>query len=1094
MKRLLWKTVAGGFCSAVLTLSAMELYPEGIHNQRIPSVPPASGGASGRVMHLANIDFVYALSPHIRDARSGSAEFFVKDIRKRGTRDIVTLAEKSSGKKISVTIPDAPSEKRHLQLSAAERKTSPMLLSPGVWKKISLKWDGGTAVLTGDAFPPGGISAKLPSGFAPDTVTIRSPYVDEFKLTVPDGTFALDWERDYCAVVRANGAGGKTVRLFGFDSRVISPDPSKRDAAMVCFSNSTKQPAKLTVDFRIYREIADQSTVFSMTETVPPDSAVMKQIRFPFPWTSDICHLYAQSADTTEPYSDQKHFLTVERRNEAKGPGVFGIHDSNIASYGWWPDALPVRYAHKYIRWSFVTGPNYTDSGKLPPSLDPAAPPEEWNWDDDLDWLIAAGNEIYCSIQSYPTSEWYRLYEFKRGMRTYPHGVRGGGMPDLKKYAVFLEALARRYQGKIHLYEIENEPMAYGFRYNPEAYAEVVKTAVPILKKADPHNVIYGICGTSYFVGWMNVVTKLGATQLLDGFSIHTYTSPRSPDEADLDRRIQEHRKAFPDGFRKPMFNSETAVTAVNRYDIEKPIAPEIVAENGRMRKPGFHSKESWPGPASDEFRASRELVANAAINFLEGARAFVFFFWDDPSNVFKKGRVPWNKRYGQFYNLFVSTPDLRQTPSRPLLAGAVMAAQLEGMIPEKGFRKVSGGNLRGGSFLKANGGRVCVLWSKSPGESVLIHSPDPVLEQVSIYGKKKMIRPVSPNGNAWLYVFPVDKTPFYLHSVSSELRVLPSPVSSVRTVDLIDGKGSITLELLNPQDSVWEPQVRFDPVPGLVLRGPAALRIPPKRHGRLDFLCSSREKKKGHWVRFRVALREGGEYVQSVFIASKSVMTAGRAGKSFAITGPESMNGFTEPFRINTAEQCRAGRPPEMMSFHSTDFWEGENELSAEARLALSEDKLFVLMKVRDRSPRLPEIWPGVLGSAVELFLDLRPVNGGLGRRAYEKGVFQILYLPALKKDGVPLWHSRQLKQDKRIRTVGGPLSGYGYWVGMELPLELLGVEKPPERFGADFAVNGPFRDRPGRKTQMFGFGESDSWRNAENFGTVLVRDNKGR
>ncbi len=59
-----------------------------------------------------------------------------------------------------------------------------------------------------------------------------------------------------------------------------------------------------------------------------------------------------------------------------------------------------------------------------------------------------------------------------------------------------------------------------------------------------------------------------------------------------------------------------------------------------------------------------------------------------------------------------------------------------------------------------------------------------------------------------------------------------------------------------------------------------------------------------------------------------------------------------------------------------------------------------------------------------------------------------------------------------------------------MEIPLELLrNTEGIPERFGADFAINGPFSDRPGRKTQMFGFGKSDSWRNAENFGTVLLQ-----
>ena len=1090
MKIRIWKTAVGCAAATAFTLSALELYPEGVLNQRIPSVPPAGKGASGLVMHLANIDFVYPLLPHLRDTRSGTAVFFVRDILKRGKRDLLVLSEQSSGRRFALTIPDSPSEARVLQLSGVGKSTSPVRFPVGEWKKVTLKWEEGRALLTGDGLPPEGISVKLPSGFAPDTVTIRSPYLDEFQMTVPGGTFSLDWERDYRAVVRTKGTGGRSIRLFGFDSRVAGPDPSKRDAAMVCFSNSTNKTAEMTVHFRVYREIADQTSRFSMTETVPPDSFVMRQIRFPFSWSSDICHLYADSSDTTVPYSDEKHYLTIERRNEPAGPGVFGIHDSNIFSYGWWPDALPFRYTHKYIRWSFVMGPNYSDSDRVPPSQDPSAPPEEWNWDDDLDWLIAAGNEIYCSIQSYPTSKWYRTAEFERGMRIYPHGVRGGGMPDLKKYARFLRALALRYRGQIFLYEIENEPMAYGFRYNPEAYAEVVKTAVPILKGADPRNFVYGICGTSYFVTWMSPVTKLGATRLLDGLSIHTYTSPRSPDDADLDKRIREHRNAFPDGQRKPLFNSETGVNTVNRYEIERPIPPAIVVRNGQQRMPGFHSKESWPGPVADEFRASRDLVENAVINFLEGARAFTFFFWDDPLDSSGRKRGPWTKRYGQFYNLFASTPDHRRTPSRSLLAGSILAAQLEGLIPERGFSKVNGGHLRGGIFSKANGGRVAVLWSRSPGESVLVRSSDAVLERVSMYGKKTSLRPVARSGNAWLYAMEADATPFYLHSVTSDLQVMPSPVSGVRVMDLADGIGRISLELLNSRSEPWIPRLRFDSIPGLELRPSGGIpQIPPKRHGRLDFLCSSAKENGEYWVRFRILLPEGGEYVHPVRIRSKKVMFAGRAPESFSITGPDSMNGFTEPFRIHTAKQCQEGRPPEMMSFHSTDFWGGENELSAEARLAFSGTRLFCLMKVRDASPRLPEIWPGVLGSAVELFLDLRPEGAGLGSRAYGKGVFQILFLPALEQGKHVKWSSRQLGKESRILVCGEPLPGYGYWVGIEIPLELLGVGMPPERFGADFAVNGPFADRPGRKTQMFGFGGGDSWRNAEHFGTVLFR-----
>ena len=1082
------------FCSALfpLLLSAeLELYPESILNPRVPVVAPDTGGAAGRYMALANIDFVYTLTPHWRGMRSGCAEFFVRDIPARKMRRILVLSEKKTGSSLAVTIPDSAAGNRFLRLEGSDAATSSLKLPLGKWRKVTLKWGNGKASLSGDALPADGIHVSIPAGFAPDTVLVRSPYLDEISLQTPEGEFILDWENGYRARIRTNRAGGKTIRLFGFDTRFVRREEGKRDSPAVCFTNSTRQDSVMQLDLELYREIADSRTRFSIRETVPANSVKMVPIRFPFPPESDIVHLYAKSKDSTLPFATEKHFILLKRRGEKAGPGLFGIHDSNIGSFGWWPDALPIRYAHKYLRWSFVTGPNFTDAKDLPPSLDPSAPAEEWNWNDGVDWLLSAGNEVYLSLQSYPTSNWYRSKEFERGMKKYPHGVRGGGMPDREKYSVFLQAVAERYRGKIRLYELENEPMAYGFRYNPEAYAEVVRTAVPILRKANPEAVIFGICGTSYFLDWMRTVSHLGASGLLDGLSIHTYTSPHTPDQADLDRRIREHRRAFPDGLKKPLFNSETGVNTVNRLHIEKPIPPEIVARNAKAGMKGFSSRENWPGPVADEWTAAASLVQNAALNFLEGAEAFVFFFWDDPKKEWDSSRkTRWTQRHGQFFNLFASTPDFRMTPSRVLLAGAVMTAQMEGAIPEKGICKVSGNTLRGGIFRKANGGKVGILWTKSPQESLILRSRERALEVVDLWGRSRWISPLSQDSKGAVYVLNVGKEPIYVHSRGADLRMEASPLISVRTKPLVGGKSDICLELVNSGSEPWTPEIVVETDSGLSIQrrsGPSA--IPPKRHGRIDFSCTAEQDGKPKAVTFRLHLPNGGELVRMATLSSRPVMYAGRVDRNFRIAGPDSMN-HLPVFRIHTAKQCRIGRPPEMLSFSDPDVWGGEEELSGEVRLGVSETTLHILVKVRDAHPRLPDRFPGVLGSAVELFLDFRPLSEGFGERSYTPGVYQIMILPNLKDSGAPRWHSARLKPDSRITLQGKRIPDYGYWIGMEIPLELLrNTEGIPERFGADFAINGPFSDRPGRKTQMFGFGKSDSWRNAENFGTVLLQ-----
>ena len=59
------------------------------------------------------------------------------------------------------------------------------------------------------------------------------------------------------------------------------------------------------------------------------------------------------------------------------------------------------RQAHKYLRWGGVQGPAFVDHSTAP-EHDPAAPPQEWNWNAALDWELMAGRELFVSLQSYP--------------------------------------------------------------------------------------------------------------------------------------------------------------------------------------------------------------------------------------------------------------------------------------------------------------------------------------------------------------------------------------------------------------------------------------------------------------------------------------------------------------------------------------------------------------------------------------------------------------------------------------------------------------------------------------------------------------------
>ena len=79
------------------------------------------------------------------------------------------------------------------------------------------------------------------------------------------------------------------------------------------------------------------------------------------------------------------HFFRAEPRGEKAGPGLFGLHDADVNLFGFWPDALPLRFAHKYLRWGYVVGPAWVRDWNGNHGLDPATPPGEWNWNEKID-------------------------------------------------------------------------------------------------------------------------------------------------------------------------------------------------------------------------------------------------------------------------------------------------------------------------------------------------------------------------------------------------------------------------------------------------------------------------------------------------------------------------------------------------------------------------------------------------------------------------------------------------------------------------------------------------------------------------------------
>lgn len=137
---------------------------------------------------------------------------------------------------------------------------------------------------------------------------------------------------------------------------------------------------------------------------------------------------------------------------------------------------------------------------------------------------------------------------------------------DPADLAHFLSVLAARYRGRIHAYEIWNEPnLAYEWGNtwpDPYFYAEMLKAAYPAIKAADPEALVIagGMAttgpGSPSAVGdldWLRALYAGGARGFFDALSTHPYGFGKPPDAHDpwglsLDRVMAQRQIMIENG------------------------------------------------------------------------------------------------------------------------------------------------------------------------------------------------------------------------------------------------------------------------------------------------------------------------------------------------------------------------------------------------------------------------------------------------------------------------------------------------------------------------------------------------------------------
>jgi hypothetical protein len=144
---------------------------------------------------------------------------------------------------------------------------------------------------------------------------------------------------------------------------------------------------------------------------------------------------------------------------------------------------------------------------------------------------------------------------------------------NLREWESYVRTVAMHYKGRVHEYEIWNEPNLKGFYTGsiPEM-VQLAKVAYETLKKVDPSIIVTSPPATGASgLGWFDQYLKAGGGQYADVIGYHLYVNPAPPEEmVPLIRQVEQIMRN--DGFGdKPLWDTETGWAIQNKQSVVKP-------------------------------------------------------------------------------------------------------------------------------------------------------------------------------------------------------------------------------------------------------------------------------------------------------------------------------------------------------------------------------------------------------------------------------------------------------------------------------------------------------------------------------------------
>jgi hypothetical protein len=141
---------------------------------------------------------------------------------------------------------------------------------------------------------------------------------------------------------------------------------------------------------------------------------------------------------------------------------------------------------------------------------------------------------------------------------------------DLNDWRNYVRTVASRYKGRIHEYEIWNEPNLKGFYTGSiPQLVEMARIAYTTLKEVDPANLVSSPSATAiYGVSWFDQYLQAGGGKYADVIGYHFYVNPAPPEEmVAFIRQVKD--VMFRNGVgNKPLWNTESGWAIQNAQSV----------------------------------------------------------------------------------------------------------------------------------------------------------------------------------------------------------------------------------------------------------------------------------------------------------------------------------------------------------------------------------------------------------------------------------------------------------------------------------------------------------------------------------------------